>query len=603
MSRRAAVGAALCAVLVLLAACTRDEPGPRPPREGGTLRVGLVADLPGGLDPQKAAYPVTWELFRCCLLRTLLSYPGLPAARGGSELRPDLAVREPDVSEDGLVWTFRLRPDLRYGPPLEDTPIVAEDVIRALERAASPNSGAGGYGFLYRGIEGFEEFAAGETSSIEGLQATNARTLEVRLTEPAGDLGYLMSLPATAPIPAEAAAGHVRDYGAYLVSSGPYMVAGSPRLDFDRPPEEQRPLAGWRPGRRLTLVPNPSWDGESDDLRRALAGRIEVRIGGDPITRAEQIEAGTLDLMMDAQAPAATIREYQASPELSERVLVHQTMAFQYVAMNLALPPFDDVAVRRAVNLAVDKQDLRRIGGGPGVSVLMRHTFPNAVLGNRLAGYDPYRTPGSTGDVDAARRAMSGSRYDRDRDGTCDGRVCKRVPIVVTSLGRETAESIADDLRAIGIDLEVRTVSAESPYEPLTSHDPPFGLSIPPTWRSDYPDAGTIAGPLLSRRSIGPDSCCNVSLVGATRESLRELGYEDAEEVAGVDERIRRCDVLAGEDRLECWVRLDRVVMERVVPWVPVLVFRRVDLVSERVTGFSFDQFTGLPALDRVAVR
>jgi hypothetical protein len=45
------------------------------------------------------------------------------------------------------------------------------------------------------------------------------------------------------------------------------------------------------------------------------------------------------------------------------------------------------------------------------------------------------------------------------------------------------------------------------------------------------------------------------------------------------------------------------MVMERVVPWVPVLVFRRVDLVSERVTGFSFDQFTGLPALDRVAVR
>jgi ABC-type transport system substrate-binding protein len=350
-------------------------------------------------------------------------------------------------------------------------------------------------------------------------------------------------------------------------------------------------------------VANPSWDEETDDLRPALPGRIEVRIGADPVTRAEQIEAGTLDVMLDAQAPGSRIRDFLGDPERSDRVLVHDTMAFQYVAMNAAFAPFDDVAVRRAVNLALDKQELRRIAGGPTVAALLRHAFPDAVLADRLRGYDPYRTPRSTGDPDAARRAMSGSRYDRDRDGRCDGMECRGVPTVVTDQTRGFGKAIARDLRAIGIHLRVRAVSAESPYAALASQEEPFGLAIPPTWRSEYPDASTIADPLLTRSGIGPEACCNVSLVGATTDRLAELGYEGAEAVPGLDRRIRRCEASAGRGRVACWVRVDRQVMERVVPWVPVLVYRRADLVSERVTGFSFDQFTGLPALDRVAVR
>ena len=59
-----------------------------------------------------------------------------PTAEGGAELRPDLAAGFPEVSSDGLRWTFRLREGLRYAPPFEDTEIVAADLVRALERAA-----------------------------------------------------------------------------------------------------------------------------------------------------------------------------------------------------------------------------------------------------------------------------------------------------------------------------------------------------------------------------------------------------------------------------------------------------------------------------------
>jgi peptide/nickel transport system substrate-binding protein len=205
---------------------------------GGTLRVGLVLwtlDHKYSLDPQTEYDYAAWELFRCCLVRTLLSYNGTPTAEGGAEPRPDLAAELPEVSADGLTWTFRVKQGVRYAPPYEDTEIVAGDVIRALERTLRPPPPAvaqvtgqatiGAYAFYYVPlIEGTEAFAAGEADSISGLEAPDDHTLVVHLTEPAGDLAHRFALAATAPIPPGAADGHDDGYGPFLVPSGPYMV-------------------------------------------------------------------------------------------------------------------------------------------------------------------------------------------------------------------------------------------------------------------------------------------------------------------------------------------------------------------------------------------
>ena len=114
----------------------------------------------------------------------------------------------PEISADGLTWTFRLKPGLRYGPPLEDVEIVAADIVRALERTLAPldpqaGTSIGGYSTYYDAvIAGASEFASGQATHIAGLEAPDARTLIVRLKEPNGALGHLFALPATAPIPA-----------------------------------------------------------------------------------------------------------------------------------------------------------------------------------------------------------------------------------------------------------------------------------------------------------------------------------------------------------------------------------------------------------------
>ena len=64
--------------------------------KGGTLWMAMLADVTAAFDPQKEYYSVTWEYFRCCLLRTLMSYKGVPTDEGGTEIFPDLAAGEPD---------------------------------------------------------------------------------------------------------------------------------------------------------------------------------------------------------------------------------------------------------------------------------------------------------------------------------------------------------------------------------------------------------------------------------------------------------------------------------------------------------------------------
>src|SRR3990172_2379639 len=206
LTGRLLAGAAV--VLVVAAACARTgggggggggEGGGAIPR-GGTLRLDQNTDVCNAFDPQKAYCSINWEYTRI-MLRTLLSYNGLAADEGGVDVKPDLAVDLPQVSEDGLTWTFEIKPGLHWGPPLEDVEITAQDFIRALEREADPEASTDGYAFYYSPIVGFDDFGAGKADSIEGLSAPDDHTLVVNISEPLGDMIYRFTMAATAPIP------------------------------------------------------------------------------------------------------------------------------------------------------------------------------------------------------------------------------------------------------------------------------------------------------------------------------------------------------------------------------------------------------------------
>jgi peptide/nickel transport system substrate-binding protein len=592
---------------------------PEPTQEsiprGGTLRVNMVSVFPLTLDPQTEYAGEPWEILRCCLVRTLLSYPGRPTGKGGSELRPDLARALPEVSADGLTWTFRLKRGLRHGPPFTDQEIVAQDLVRGLERVARVGQEA--YAYYYTVIEGFPEVMSGEADSIIGLETPDDHTLVIHLSEPTGDLDHRLALPGISPIPPTptgpllgAAEGH-KKYGRFLVASGPYMIEGSEDLDFSVAPSDRKPVSGFEPKNSLTLVRNPSWERENDDLRPAYADRIEIRFLDSQEEAVEEVARGDSDVVMSGgappQVPSEILDEYRREPSLSKRVVIAPRDLIVYATMNLAQPPFDDIHVRTAVNYAIDKADFLDIhsSGQAVVGRPMGHAILDSLLNNLLLNYDPYATPGSAGDLQRAKEEMAQSRYDHDGDGICDDPACRDVSAQAVKLqglsGRDEGERISSDLEGLGITLDLNVLDPDSYFKALLDPQRQVALGINSGWLKDFPAAGSFVTPLFSRQGLGIGACCNHSLVGATAEELESWGYE-VRSVPSVEEKVSECHPLIGDEQVRCWAELDQQVMEQVVPWVPLLVENHTYIVSRRVVATSFDQFATLPALEHTAV-
>ena len=230
---------------------------------GGTLRMAMLGDVSAAFDPQKEYYSVAWEYLRCCLLRTLMSYKGVPTADGGTELFPDLAAAAPTVSDDQLTWTYQLKPGVHYGDPFTDVTVTAQDFIRALEREANPKANVGGYSFYYSVIKGFDDFASGKADTISGLSAPDDSTLQIEVTAPTADLSYRLAMPAAAPIPPNADArarcrrGTRQELRSVPGRDGPVRVPGCGRARLLAAGRRSNPRRGLHAGPFDRLGPEP----------------------------------------------------------------------------------------------------------------------------------------------------------------------------------------------------------------------------------------------------------------------------------------------------------------------------------------------------------
>jgi peptide/nickel transport system substrate-binding protein len=588
---------AVAGVLAIVAAACGGNKGNPPPKgspgtvnkplKGGILKAALQSDVTAAMDPAREYYAIGWGILRI-MNRTLLTYKAEPAPVG-NQLVPDVAASMPQVSSDNLSWTYTLKPDVKFGPPIS-RPVVCADFKASFERMFTP-AGAGGYNFYYTIIEGASDFKPG--GDLTGVECQDDHTLVFHLTEPAGDFPFRTAMPATTPIPAaeNSANGHDQDWGRFMVSTGPYMWLGEDKIDFSADAKSQAPAAGYQPNRSMTLVRNPDWDPSTDDVRKAYVDEIDIAIGGELTDLENKVQAGDLDFVEDGVTTPQTLQIFKADPALSGYISNHHDDRTSYLWMNLTVPPFDDVHVRKAVNWIINKDALRRILGGPEYADIATHIIPPTMAGALPASYDPYATPGERGDLTKAQDEMKQSKYDTNQDGVCDAPECKDV-FWVTDQGDpypDQTSSEQQDMQKIGITGRIRALDRGTMYNFYSTVSKKVAFGTGGGWAKDYSDMLTFIDPLFNGDNIQPTGNVNYGMVDDPT----------------VNSKIAECKAATGDARNTCWDDIDKYLMETVVAWVPWSWRKNVRVYSKNIAlpasgGVPFEQFSGGTAYDQV---
>ena len=595
---------------MVAAACGGDGDDGGDENQGGetgeALKGGIVRweseefAFTNAFDPTGEYLGEAWSIYTNLMLRPLLGYSHTGGPEG-NELVPDLAADMPDISEDGTTWTFTIRDGVKFGQPV-DREIVCEDIEYAFHRIAADDLVAQ-YGFYYDNtIEGMGDAKTVE-DPISGIKCNGDKEIEFTLTEPTGDFGYRVAMPATAPIPPEVGKCFTKagDYGRFVISSSSYQFKGSADLDISSC-DAMKPISGYDPTKEQVLERNPNYDQATDEYRENNFDEFHHILN----TNTNDIEQKVLQNESEfLYTPTpGTLRKFAQDPELEERLHIESGDRTWYITMNLNEPPFDDINVRKAANFIMDKESLQRAWGGPDQGEIATHIVPDTMLNGILDDYDPYPSENHAGDEEAAKAAMKESIYDTDGDGICDAPECKGVLDIASNVPPNTdmAPTVQSSFEKIGIELDIREVT--DAYTPIQTVSKRVPISHRPGWGKDYADAYTFVGFLFSGENILCTGNTNYSLVGFSEEQAKEckVPYTENGPIPSVDEDIAACVPEQGDARVECWAALVQKLMEEVVPWVPYLDANAVWATSDAVVKFEFDQFSSTPAWSKIAV-
>ena len=542
----------LAALVLLAAACDEGSDvgvGVGEPNRGvkrGTLRVFSNHDVEA-LDPGMAYASFDFALLRG-MVRELYSFDTRVEGERSLQPVPDLADGPYELSDDGRTYTFKIRRGVHYAPPV-DREVEARDFVYAIERQLDPgHRSPNPYVWLIKGVD---DFAAGKARRISGLRTEGDHILHITLDRPAGDFPSILTLPFFSPVPEDPASDYTpgRDYGQHLVASGPYR------------------LKQYAPGRLIELVRNEHWDPRTDPLRSAWVDRIRVSIGLSESGIQQAIEAGEADLNLDAVSPpVGDLPRLSGDPTLARQLAVETTGCVHYLTMQMDTGPTRSLAVRQAVNYAIDRQAVVLAMGG-------RYAGEPAttVLSPTLAGYsafDLYPSQDATGDPDKAKKLLAGAGYPKGVTLTYAGQGSDKWKAMYEALRRSLARA--------GITLEPTFYKGLEVYPKslrLRSKRGEHQLGAAAVC-PDVPGNGarSIVGVLLDGRLITPTANNNYG------------NYDNPKVNALIDQAYEARDDQA---RTALWGQIDRTVMEDAA-WAPLVYDREAFFWSSRVRNWTF---------------
>lgn len=509
------IGMALTGAVLLAVALTGVASG----AENATtrvLRLNASDTAVEFLDPALNYDFIGWRLEYLTCAR-LLSYPD-KAGPAGARLVPEVARGMPRVSRNGRTYTFVVRRNYRFS---DGTAVTPRSFVRAIERALHPKMQSPAANFV-GDIVGAGAVQKGRRATPSGVVVQGDR-LTISLTRPAPDflsriaMVFFCAVPENLPIDP---AGVKTPPGA-----GPYYVAefsGTKPILIRRNPY----YAGSRPQR---------WD------------EIILNQNTNPQTSFLQVRRGEIDLDMTGLPPAAHAELTRRYGINRGRYFVNPGLIIQYIALNTTRPLFRDVKARQAVAYAINRTFLMRAAG-------LNGGRPNdQILPPGLPGYEPVTIFPNTPDVQKAKELMGGRTAKAVLYGGND------------PISRAQSEIIRQNLKAIGIDVQVKLYTFAVQISKAGTRGEPFDMNLI-GWFADYPDPYDFINILLSGRTIAKSNNINTAY------------FDDPV----FNRRMEQAAQKFGAARVAAYARLDRD-LTRAAPFVVYGNSTVREFISDRV--------------------
>jgi len=361
------------------------------PKRGGTLTALGRSDVDNALDLNIGYLTYDYSMYQL-YNRGLYTFPSAHCQQ--ITPTPDLATAPLKFSADGLHTTVTIRKGAMWdtNPPRQ---VTAADVVLGLKRACNPVSPFGGTGDFSDVLAGYADFCTAfgnvsatslsdEVNFINSHQISGAQpdpkdplTLDITLTKPAAYLEGAMLLPPWNPAPQEVlqALPDSNNVWQYVMSDGPYKIQS------------------YDPGKSIVFVRNPAWNQSSDPTRHAYVDQIQITETSNNAAAYQQVSTNspTADIMWTAVVPPTNIPGLLQNKD--PRFSLISSAGPNYMVWNTQSPnnnkALQNVTVRQALNMAIDRTLLQQDAGGPEIAPGTTHVVTPPTIGS-TPNFDPY---------------------------------------------------------------------------------------------------------------------------------------------------------------------------------------------------------------------
>ncbi|MGR4000686.1 MAG: peptide ABC transporter substrate-binding protein [Alphaproteobacteria bacterium] len=413
-----------------------------------TLRIGNFGE-PETMDPHFVTTVETSYIIEEMFI-------GLTTADADGKTIPG-AAESWKVSNDGLTYTFNLRDHLWS----DGVPVSAHDFVYAWQRILDPVIGASYASLLYI-VEGAEDYNAGKaTADVLQVRAVSDNVFQVKLRVPAPYFIQQLTHQTSFPLPKHLLSQYERTSQEWskpenIIVNGPYKVTE------------------WVPNAQVKLVKNNNFF----DADNVFFDEVIYFPSEDETTLFNKYRAGEINISRGL--PAEQIDMIRR--DFADSLRIAPSQSVYYYTFNTVKPPFDDVRVRRALSMLIDREAITdkvlRAGQIPAYSFVIPGTGGYGEPAYAKWANTPYDER-----VKIATQLLQDADYNSDnplqlvlRYNTSEGH--KRIAIAIAAMWK-----------AVGVETELFNTDANTHYSDLQQGDFQVGRA---GWSADYNDAQTF---------------------------------------------------------------------------------------------------------------